>query len=1041
MANKGYKKWWKVLPPEMTGEDQNQQMPQQQSGVQMTPIGNTGYGEDGKLQVDKPTHLINTNKGPRMLHEGENVSIGGQGQLSVQPNQKTLEKLEKEGMPGYKCGIKGYQTGVNYTKNTIASSSGHPNDSVTYVNIGGSEDVMPGIGNIGAPKYGANTVIGPSIKSGFAGASGNPYDYTTYANIGGGETMFRGIGSIAAPDYNPNTLTIGKTPTQIKTTQGAIAAPTPPTDLSSITDNRYRGYEEAKADTETPTDLSSITDSRYRGYEKEKAEAESPPADLSSITDNRYSGYKEAKAGAEVVPEAEVESETSPDIEMGMDFLRGIVGGDSQFWKNIANQAIQQMGGARAAGEAAQRQQAAGMGMSASQMATMMAVGDRDYGSEQSQLLGDLAGQFMAEGMTAAQNLITKGMDIEKHNQTMKTTEQDAKWTEFLRAAEYGSDEDVASAYEMYFGTPMTDTSMIADIRSWTRALKTEEVATAQLRNDELRQRIGDTNWASAMYKIDNNVPYGDGSNFDFDGDDVPDISFEDYNSMKFDREVQNATSTLTLTQLRRSVGANTYDEISGMLDLGVTWGEDGMAFDLNGDNVPDITEDQYLTMRDASVIGQREDTQALTYAGMLLENGQYDEAAEIFNDVYGHIEGFSDIDFSGLAEEDKWQDWSDGHYSLSVYANTYSASEFGQAYDAMKSDGTLKKLGLEDPAHKDLVEEMFNTQRVNAIDEAWEEIEGSDMYKKMSGEDKANQRAFFEAQYNGSLEWDFVQEYEIKDASGTVVATVPGEARAKMEIAGKDGWTMTETETIRVVPLDVLTGELYGAAETEFTTKQRDARAEVEVGETYTVDGKKYLKGEGSEENDKRADYTADMPVFDAAADAIIASGPGTEGYDDIVNARAAAYIQGDRTLNVGDLSADDPVYEALANDLRLAVNLGNRNLQYSGLGASEEYYAFDELEDVGKGEMVSIDGRLYELTGTEVIDRGGNDPKAYFLTDIETGERKFVAAYGNTRARITVDSPAPMESDVDTQDGIYEFWKDEDQKGYFKQFSSTYN
>jgi len=75
-------------------------------------IGNTGYGPDGRLQPNKPTHLYQGNSGPVLLHEGEDVYANGK-QHTVIPasrslaagrtippthDQKTLEQIDAKGM-------------------------------------------------------------------------------------------------------------------------------------------------------------------------------------------------------------------------------------------------------------------------------------------------------------------------------------------------------------------------------------------------------------------------------------------------------------------------------------------------------------------------------------------------------------------------------------------------------------------------------------------------------------------------------------------------------------------------------------------------------------------------------------------------------------------------------------------------------------------------------------------------------------------------------------------------------------------------------
>lgn len=69
----------------------------------------TGYGEDGVLQPDKPTDMVETDQGPKMLHEGEMMLTSKDGRMTVIPAnmlpQEVLAKFaESTGTQGYSAG-------------------------------------------------------------------------------------------------------------------------------------------------------------------------------------------------------------------------------------------------------------------------------------------------------------------------------------------------------------------------------------------------------------------------------------------------------------------------------------------------------------------------------------------------------------------------------------------------------------------------------------------------------------------------------------------------------------------------------------------------------------------------------------------------------------------------------------------------------------------------------------------------------------------------------------------------------------------------
>ena len=71
----------------------------------------TGYGEDNRFQANRPTAILNTNQGPKTVHEAERVDISPNGEFSVTPasqigGQQNLQMMEKEN------NIQGYQSGT-----------------------------------------------------------------------------------------------------------------------------------------------------------------------------------------------------------------------------------------------------------------------------------------------------------------------------------------------------------------------------------------------------------------------------------------------------------------------------------------------------------------------------------------------------------------------------------------------------------------------------------------------------------------------------------------------------------------------------------------------------------------------------------------------------------------------------------------------------------------------------------------------------------------------------------------------------------------
>jgi len=89
----------------------------------------TGYGEDGVLQPDKPTDMVETDQGPKMLHEGEMMLTSKDGRMTVIPAsmlpQEVLAKFAQS------TGTQGYSKGTPDLRNRGLSNASTPSPDAT----------------------------------------------------------------------------------------------------------------------------------------------------------------------------------------------------------------------------------------------------------------------------------------------------------------------------------------------------------------------------------------------------------------------------------------------------------------------------------------------------------------------------------------------------------------------------------------------------------------------------------------------------------------------------------------------------------------------------------------------------------------------------------------------------------------------------------------------------------------------------------------------------------------------------------------------
>lgn len=127
--------WLNMVPDWVFGEKKNSSAPQQfpMSGAPIgRPMGYTGNGGDGKIQTSMPTSMVQTTRGPLILHEGEGTMQNKDGSVTVVP-QKDLLNMQK-GM-----GIPGMETGGTFTPASNAIGAPKINANDNFLNTGLSE--------------------------------------------------------------------------------------------------------------------------------------------------------------------------------------------------------------------------------------------------------------------------------------------------------------------------------------------------------------------------------------------------------------------------------------------------------------------------------------------------------------------------------------------------------------------------------------------------------------------------------------------------------------------------------------------------------------------------------------------------------------------------------------------------------------------------------------------------------------------------------------------------------------------------------------
>jgi hypothetical protein len=349
--------------------------------------------------------------------------------------------------------------------------------------------------------------------------------------------------------------------------------------------------------------------------------------------------------------------------------------------------------------------------------------------AEQAGELSDIEAKYgiaKAQGMEAAIPELINAERTEKNDQEQKA------WDDFLRSAEYGDDATVASAYEKYFGRPISDNAMVGNIRDYARRTREQAVEGGDLALQA--QRL---NLSTATFESANNLIGA--------GYDLPTINSLDLN--------KDGVKDFNLTPEQ-------YDAIRAYTPAGMTdWDRQSKAFNM------------LIASQDPANITK---------------------AAEIFGDMFPGVS----FDVGQLITDVGGERFADGMADMATLATKYKT--WDEAKAAAEGIGALAKLGGDETAAK----QMFESLKVNSIDDGWNAIEESSWYQDMvnSTDPTVQQKArdiadFYTAGFTGELLFDMTPEYTVQDASGKTIQSFTDASKAQDLIDKHSGYKMITTK------------------------------------------------------------------------------------------------------------------------------------------------------------------------------------------------------------------------------------------------------
>ena len=433
-------------------------------------MGNTGMGEDGKLQPNMPTDMLQTTAGPRMIHEGEDVYRNPNGTTNIVPAQKSLARMEKQkGIPGYKTGA----TGINVLPKPIdPNDANYQDDPLQYSQTEHNDPVS---------QPGTETDITKN-----ANYQDDPIGYTQYQQslqraTPIGETA-RNSPADQTNQFRPNNIP----PTPVEPTPNASTAlsrtspvqtglqfnattPTPP----NFQVNQFKPQETAATETGTQRTTPNFQTNQF------SPNAAVPPA----------------TTPAETTPATEPASPTGQSyMDRAMARLMDIMDNGSPAQRAAAQKRIDELKASQAVSERVSGFEAAQSGVSPEVAAARKALGRSVSGAQLANTEAQLGIEEMQQRESAAREIAGLAPTVQNMELDRAKYKDTADWKAYETAIAAGDFTTAAAAYQRVTGKPI-DMTQMQTYQKYLNTKQEQDVTTGALNITALQNTIGTASW------------------------------------------------------------------------------------------------------------------------------------------------------------------------------------------------------------------------------------------------------------------------------------------------------------------------------------------------------------------------------------------------------------------------------------------------------------------------------------------------------------------------------------------------------------------
>ncbi|MGW8324065.1 MAG: hypothetical protein ACWGNI_00085 [Desulfobacterales bacterium] len=688
----------------------------------------TGFGEDNQFQANRPTGILNTNQGPRTVHEAERVDIQPNGEFSVTPasqiggQEKLMRMEENQDMPGYQLGTPDKQL-----------------SSITDTYKPYTDRALQRLEGYATSESPVNKSIREGERERFAGeaasAKGALSQELSQIGVSGREaaTEEARLGRQIGAQESQMMTDLRKQESQ----QAFTAAQQLPGQIATA-----RGIDISKQQWEKGADIASQQWEKAFEFDKER--------------------YKDTKAWTDFEYTAQYGSDKDVmeayKIATGRDLNPNAVGEIRGYARSKRAQDV----------TAGQLQNlAAQYGIDQSQMENLMyainsgatreMVNSRFGTNLSSDEFNQLSRDFRYQGGVQAATLT--GMNIQ--NTAAQLGVDTAQLEAMVYAVNHGATMDMVNGR---FGTNLT----VDEFTKLSRDFDYESnVQTANLDAMSIQNAASRLGVDADRFKTFVDVVNSGGDLESANMTSGLRLSAGQWEDVRRNYSYEGQLQEQNLASARNKVGDEVFDSIKERIASGVPIEMINTEFDTN------LGPYEYQAIRRTTALGTREYEQNLSAVGMLLQSEDPQNIITAQNILQNDV--FPNVPFS---VDQLIRDVGADRAAKALTDLSTLASTFGSWDEAQQS---ITQLGLLDNLNMNIDEakQLFDSLKINALDEEWKAIRESEFFQSLEPDKQDLIKETLTAGLTGELEFNIQPVYNVVTPEGDFVQSFTSVADA----------------------------------------------------------------------------------------------------------------------------------------------------------------------------------------------------------------------------------------------------------------------